>query len=71
MDEILLVAGEDGDVRENIGEILKKEGFDVVTTKDFEGAKTAFEKSVFGTVIFDIGLPKMDVTGLCLQAKSR
>ena len=55
MDKILVVEKDD-DVEEKIIKILKGEGYDVVATKNFKAAKTAFNKEEFDTVLLDFGI---------------
>jgi len=58
--EKILIVDDDQDFRFNVSNILKDEGYDVLTVPDGKGAIKAVETNSFNLIFLDIKLPQMD-----------
>src|SRR4051812_34344180 len=65
----LLVAEDDPDLRETLGEAFRGEGYDVVLAADGDGAINALPSGDFDVVVTDVQMPGAD--GLAVLRASK
>lgn len=67
----ILVTEDDVFLRDGLCEMLKKEGYDVVTAGTIEDAKSSFLKESFSLIILDVMLPDGNGFDMCAFIRSK
>lgn len=65
----ILIADDDSNIRELVGLLLSKEGFEVIEAPDGLEALSLLENTKVDMAIIDIMMPQMDGWELCLELK--
>jgi len=67
---ILLVEDEDN-IRKNIGDFLREEGYEIIEAKDGAEALTLFDQKAPALIILDLMLPKLDGLEVCKAIRQK
>lgn len=71
MSKLIYVADDEKNIRELIGNLLKKESFKVELFSDGDSLMTAFNSQISDMVILDINMPGLDGFSVCSQLRQK
>ncbi len=69
--EKILIVEDDDTVRNELGSLLSKNGYEVLTTEDYLNVSSLIIEKVPNLVLLDINLPNTDGFELCKQIRSK